>query len=80
MLLREEFLGKNALIGGGQIYSKAIGIADKMVLTRVHTVIEDADTFFPKIDSDIWKVESRSDLFQDSSSGVEYEFVTYIRK
>ena len=68
------------IIGGGQIYSKAIGIADKMVLTRVHTVIEDADTFFPKIDSDIWQVESRSDLFQDSSSGVEYEFVTYIRE
>jgi dihydrofolate reductase len=52
---------------------------DRLIVTHVHTVIEDADTFFPPIDPDVWKVVDRSEMFHDDESGYDFEFVTYIR-
>jgi dihydrofolate reductase len=45
----------------------------------VHTVISEADTFFPEIDPTIWKVESRSEMHHDEESGYDFEFVEYTR-
>ena len=67
------------IIGGGQIYAQAIADADRLIITHVHTVIEDADTFFPEIDPLVWKVEERSQMFRDEESGYDFEFVTYKR-
>lgn len=68
------------VIGGGQIYSQAMQIADEMVITHVHTVIEDADTYFPVIDPSIWQVAERSEIHTDPETGYNFEFVTYTRK
>ena len=70
---------KAFVIGGGQIYAQAMAIADRLTVTHVHTVIEDADTFFPAIDPAIWKVASRSEMYHDEESGYDFEFVEYIR-
>lgn len=70
---------KAFVIGGGQIYAQAMAIADRLTVTHVHTVIEDADTFFPAIDPAIWKVASRSELQTDPETGYTFEFVEYIR-
>lgn len=35
------------IIGGGQIYKQSLPKADKLYLTVVDDVVEDADTFFP---------------------------------
>lgn len=67
------------VIGGGQIYAQALADADRLVVTHVHTVIEDADTFFPQIDPSVWEVEERSEMFRDEESGFDFEFVTYKR-
>ena len=67
------------IIGGGQIYAQAIKDADRLIVTHVHTVIEDADTFFPVIDPSVWKVESRSELYHDEETGYGFEFVEYVR-
>jgi dihydrofolate reductase len=67
------------VIGGGQIYAQAMQIADEMVITHVHTVIEDADAYFPVIDPSIWQVAERSELKTDPESGYTFEFVKYIR-
>lgn len=67
------------VMGGGQIYAQALDLVDKLVVTHVHTVIENADTFFPEIDSSVWKVEERSDLKHDEETGYDFEFVTYAR-
>ncbi|MGM9736257.1 MAG: dihydrofolate reductase [Candidatus Cryptobacteroides sp.] len=72
--------GKCFVIGGGQIYSQAMQTADSLVLTRVHVSIEDADTFFPEVNPQIWKEESRSEVHTDPETGYDFEFVTYIRK
>jgi dihydrofolate reductase len=68
------------VIGGGQIYAQSIDLAQKLYITHVHTVIEDADAFFPAIDPQVWQVESRSELYNDEESGYDYEFVVYSRK
>ena len=67
------------VMGGGQIYAQAISDMDRLIVTHVHTVIEDADTFFPPIDPEVWKVVDRSEIFHDDESGYDFEFVTYIR-
>jgi dihydrofolate reductase len=72
-------LEKCFVIGGGQIYSQALPLVDSLIVTHVHTVIEDADTFFPEIDPAIWKVAQRSELLHDEESGYDFEFVEYIR-
>ena len=75
----ETNLERCFVIGGGQIYSQALLLVDSLIVTHVHTVIEDADTFFPEIDPVIWQVAERSELFHDEESGYSFEFVEYIR-
>lgn len=49
------------IIGGGEIYRQFLPLADRLYLTLVHTTIEDADTFFPKIDYTHWR-----EIFRES--------------
>ena len=73
-------LEKCFVMGGGQIYAQALEMADRLVVTHVHTIIEDADTFFPPIDPQVWAVAQRSELFTDEETGYTFEFVEYLRK
>ena len=75
----ETNLEKCFVIGGGQIYAQALPLVDRLIVTHVHTVIEDADTFFPEIDPEVWHVAQRSELLHDEESGYDFEFVEYIR-
>ena len=75
----ETNLERCFVIGGGQIYAQALDMADRLIVTHVHTVIEEADTFFPVIDTDIWKVAQRSELFHDEETGYDFEFVEYVK-
>jgi dihydrofolate reductase len=68
------------VMGGASVYRQALGSMDRLYITHVHTIISDADAFFPEINSDIWAVESRSGQQTDPASGLEYEFVTYVRR
>ena len=68
------------VIGGGQIYAQAISQVDSMVITHVHTAIEDADTFFPAIDPSVWVVAERSELQTDPETGYTFEFVKYVKR
>lgn len=75
----EESPARCFVMGGGQIYAQAMADADRLIVTHVHTVIEDADTFFPMIDPSVWKVEERSEMYHDEESDFDFEFVTYGR-
>ena len=76
----ETNLERCFVIGGGQIYAQALQQADRLIVTHVHTVIEDADTFFPAIDPDLWTVSERSDLFTDEETGYTFEFIEYVKR
>ena len=66
------------IIGGGEIYKQFIDIADKVELTRVHTEVE-ADTFFPEIDSEKWKVVFEEHHSKDEKHAFDFTFITYMR-
>lgn len=68
------------VIGGGEIYRQAIAVADTMYITRVHCIIEDADTFFPDISPDVWEETACSEPMTDPESGLVYEFVEFRNK
>lgn len=68
------------IMGGGMIYAAALPLADKLYITEVQTVIEDAEVFFPAIDRNIWKEVSRSEEYTDEKSGLKFSFVVYIKQ
>jgi dihydrofolate reductase len=67
------------VIGGGQIYAQALDLADRLIITHVHTIIEDADTFFPQTDPLVWKEDSRSEMMLDPETGWNFEFAEYVK-
>lgn len=73
-------IGKCFVIGGASVYKAAMPEMDKLYITHVHTVLDDADAFFPVIDLDIWERESTSETHIDPETGFSFEFVVYRRK
>jgi dihydrofolate reductase len=67
------------VIGGGQIYAESMVLADKIYMTRVHTVIE-GDTWFPVIDETIWQMTSHLDFPVDEKHAYAYSFQVWERK
>jgi dihydrofolate reductase len=68
------------LIGGATVYTPALTIADKLYLTRIHHVFENADVFFPAINFDEWKEIEHLPHPADGQHAYAYTFHTYIRK
>ena len=68
------------IMGGASVYRQALDAMDRLYITHVHTTIPGADAYFPEINSDIWQVEARSGVLKDEPTGLDYEFVTYIRR
>lgn len=67
------------IMGGGYTYRQALPMATRIYLTRIHTTIEDADTFFPELPASEWKITNSSGLKTDPESGLKFEFLTYER-
>lgn len=67
-------------IGGSHIYHAAIGIIDTLHLTRIHAHFPGADTFFPAIDPNEWRVAEQSDNQPDEKNAYPYSFITLKRK
>ena len=67
------------IIGGGEIYKQALLFANKIELTRVHHSFE-ADTFFPKIDTSIWKETSNIFHDKDDDHAYAFSFITYKKR
>lgn len=66
------------IIGGAQIYHQAIQIADRLDICHVHESF-DADVFFPKIDSNHWKVNTIEKFKADEKNQFNYSFIQYER-
>lgn len=71
--------GENFIIGGGSIYRQFMPYADKLYITRVHKDF-DADTFFPEISLDEWKLIEKQEVNDDLQNDFTYSFETYERK
>ena len=68
------------VMGGASVYRAAIDMMDRLFITHVHTVIADADAFFPEIDPEKWVVESKSETMHDDETGYDFEFVQYVKR
>jgi dihydrofolate reductase len=66
------------VIGGGEIYTMALPIADSIYLTRVHTTIE-GDTYFPVLGTD-WVMESSEPHLADEKHAFNFDFEIWHRK
>lgn len=64
------------IIGGGTLYEQTLNLADRLEITVVDASL-DADTFFPEINSGIWK-KTREDCFEkDEKNGYDFCFQTF---
>jgi len=67
------------IIGGAEIYKQAISITDKLYITHIEAEDKDADSYFPSIDKEIWKIKNREDFSADEKNIFDYSFVEYIK-
>ena len=66
------------VIGGAMMYNFLMPYVKKMYVTEIDKEFE-GDTFFPKIDDNIWKETSREKGIKDEKNNLDYFFVTYER-
>lgn len=68
------------IMGGAQVYSQALSMADELEITLVHDSPAQADTFFPEFGSDeSWHLINREDHDPDEKNPYPYSFLTYRR-
>lgn len=70
---------KAYIIGGGEIYKQAMELATHIELTRIHNSFE-ADTYFPKIDTSIWKLVNEEYHPKDDRHHYGFTYQTFERK
>ena len=68
------------IIGGGSVYEQTLPMADKLYITHIHHRFEDADTFFPTINPQEWRLELQEYHTADDRHPYAYTFATYIRE
>jgi dihydrofolate reductase len=61
------------IIGGSQLFSRALPLAHRLYLTRVHAV-------FPEIDCSEWVKKSEITYPVDEKNSYSYTFYTYEKK
>ena len=67
------------IIGGGEIYKIGLDFADMIELTRVSGTF-DADTFFPEIPLNDWKLISEVHHAIDDRHAYAFSFETWVKK
>lgn len=66
------------IIGGGKIYEETLPLADRIYMTRVHTVAE-GDTFFPEMNGSEWQLTSAHSYKKDEKHAFDFDFETWDR-
>ena len=82
MLEIQEYIqdeNENFVIGGAMIYNLLMPHVTKMYVTEIDKEF-DGDTFFPKINEDIWKETQRVKGNSDENADIKFDFVVYERK
>ena len=82
MLEIQEYIedeNENFVIGGAMIYNLLMPYVKKLYVTEIHRDFE-GDTFFPKINPEIWKEISRAKGPADGENHFEYDYVVYLKK
>ncbi len=67
------------ILGGSSIYEQALalGLIDRIYLTRVHHAFE-GDAFFPVLNADLWRLDSEEKHYKDEKNAYDYTFQVYV--
>lgn len=74
-----RFATEIAVIGGAEIYSQWMDIADRLELTEVHARPA-GDTYFPAIDVAKWQETARVRQPAGADDSTDFSYVSYIRR
>lgn len=64
------------VIGGASFYRQMLPLADRLYVTHVHHRF-DADTFFPEIDTDQWRLVEQTEYAADERHAFSFSFIEY---
>lgn len=67
------------IIGGESIYRQTLPIADTLEITRILATDPEADTYFPEIDPQTWRLAEQTEDMT-SEGGIKYRFEKYCRR
>jgi len=67
------------IIGGGEIFSQSMGVADRIYYTEVKASFQ-GDTYFPQIDLKIWKEVKRVSHLADDKHTYAFDFVIFEKR
>lgn len=78
----QALAGAQALmvIGGGEVFTLTLPLAQRMHLTFVDTIVEGADAWFPHFDETAWHVIARKSHPADAKHAFAFEDLDYERK
>ena len=62
-------------MGGGQLYRSMIALADRLLITEIDQVVEDADTYFPEFSDSDWRRIGTMDLRAADPKCVVHEYL-----
>ena len=65
------------IIGGESIYRQSLPAAHKLYLTVVDDAPQQADAFFPEINSEEWELIEKE---MRNENGLSFSFLTYLKK
>ena len=68
------------IIGGEQLYTHAMPMADILYLTEVKNTPEAADAFFPEWKESEWCLTEREEHCKDEKHAFDFAFTTYTRR
>lgn len=67
------------IIGGESVYRQALPFANRLCLTEIDAVPEQADAYFPAFDLSEWKESFRECHGTDEKHDYKYSFVDYVK-
>ena len=68
-----------AVIGGANVYERALPVADRIHLTLVHASIE-GDVRFPEFEPGTWREVAREERGADERNGYDLSFIELVRR
>lgn len=78
--MKQEGSEEAFVIGGGKIYEQTMPMLNRIYITRVHTTIDDAHTFFPELNKSNWELTWKEDHPKDERHAHDFTFQQWDRK
>lgn len=69
------------IIGGSSVYEQFLPHVDRLYMTTLHHIFDNADSFFPTLNYDEWRLDDISPVFSsDEHNEHPYQFKVFNRK